>query len=292
MAARWDISRPPLPAGAWGWIPPGGSHAARSLRPSPAGRTKLPTSGPAPPASRKYCHSTSDHLLSLVIRLKQIGRSARRATGSGAAPPPARPYAGAQFPSSNSRVCSTFASCWRARSQVSFTWRFQSRFALIGGVVTTASKLVAAGVPTLFHLDLAPGPEEVQPRPGGNQPCLPPIRVGAVAIAPHSPAGLRGDHLAPSGVGDHAPRSQLLVPVIRNPRCRCGEPTADTQRRGTQNQPSPDGHEPSLALNPRPARTAPHPANRTRFAPGARRYSTSAEYPPGYPSTPPAGRGR
>ena len=61
----------PRPAGAWGWIPPGGSHAARPRRRSPAGRTERPTSGPAPPGSRKTSHSTSDHLLSLVQRLKQ-----------------------------------------------------------------------------------------------------------------------------------------------------------------------------------------------------------------------------
>ena len=30
FAAGWDWFRPPAPAGAWGWIPPGGSHAAAS----------------------------------------------------------------------------------------------------------------------------------------------------------------------------------------------------------------------------------------------------------------------
>src|SRR4029453_7710486 len=67
---RRDWSRPPRVAGAWGWIPPGGSHAARPRRRSPADRTRRPTNGPAPPGSRKNCHSMSDHLLSLVIPIE------------------------------------------------------------------------------------------------------------------------------------------------------------------------------------------------------------------------------
>ena len=82
-------------AGARVGFRPGGSHggpASRlplARRGSPRGRTGLP-SGPAPPASRNSMSLKSDHLLSLVIRLKQIRRSGRASAGTVRPEPPAR----------------------------------------------------------------------------------------------------------------------------------------------------------------------------------------------------------